>query len=121
MRNTFRVMGMLLGYVPFVWLLLFIMEVVLYSIYLGQIPYYGLRQDPYSIPQYNFLHIAEFLVLLISIPSVIVWAVVNVLGFLTFRKNYTLDKWSTWVYFIGLAGFFVFYFAFPEIFLWVRD
>lgn len=118
--KTIKVIHSILGTIPFIWLILFLIVLVTGSFSIGHMPEYGDPIDPgsFNIRSLSFMH---FVFYILSFISFFLWIIITTIVLMFFRKKIYLQKIPTVLFITGVAGFFIFKYAFTDNFLWVFD
>lgn len=117
--KALKIIHSILGIIPFLWFMSFITILAIGMIKLGHVPKYGNPLDPTSLNM-NVLSVFSFLCGLCAYISFYLWIGMSLI-LLFFRSNYSFHKLNTVLFFIGVGGFFVFKYLFPDVFAWVID
>jgi hypothetical protein len=109
-----------LGLIPFVWFITFLIMLFSGISYFGYVPKEGNPVDPHKLG-------LDWLTLFITLCSVagfiafFLWIVMSIAFIIFFRKKNSFNKVTTILFVIGVSGFFIFRYIFPDVFGWVLD
>lgn len=109
-----------LAIVPFIWLLSFLYILIVGIIHFGYIPHEGNPVDPYKLGLDN-LNMFVGIMLGVSLLTTILWVLISIVCTVFLRGKFSLNKISTILFFIGVFGFLIFRYIFPDVFGWVLD
>ena len=115
-----KIIHSILAILPFVWFITFLLQLVIGIIHFKAIPKEYLFDDPSSMGL-DKLGLFSTLCILAAVPAFFLWILMSIILLIFFRKQYSFNKPATILFFIGVAGFFIFRDGFPEVFGWVLD
>lgn len=118
--KSFRAIHTVLGIIPFLWLISFLLVLMIGTIKLGYIPEYGDHIDPYAL-NLHLLSLIHFWLYVLSIFAFFLWLAGTAVIMVFFGKKGYLNILSTALFITGTAGFFIFKYGFREYFAWVFD
>lgn len=116
----FRILHKIFGVIPFVWFSVFLMILMIGIFKLRSLPKYGYSDDPNSLG-IDLLSRIHLISAVSAYVAYYLWLVFTICWIAFFKKKFFIHKPSTILFFIGISGFFVFKYFFPEIFKWVMD
>ena len=115
--KAIKLFHIILGSIPFAWLISFLLMLIIGTIHFGYIPRYGNIVDPYSLGL-GWINIIEVALFFLSFLSFFLWPIFSAILF--FNKE-ALSKISIIMYLVGVSSFFIFKYIFTSAFEWVMD
>jgi len=109
-----------LAIIPFAWFVCFLIILFAGIIHFGYVPKEGNPVDPYKLG-------LDWLSMILTICSVgaymafYLWTAMSLIFMAFFRSKKLLNRNTTILFTIGVAGFFLFKYLFPDVFGWVLD
>jgi hypothetical protein len=116
--KIFKILHSILGIIPFLWFLAFLMIILLGTIKLGYVPKYGNIIDPYAL-KIGAITKAHFFLGISALLAFYIWLVMSAIFF--FIKGFSFNKITTILFFVGVIGYLTFKYLFPNVFAWVMD
>jgi hypothetical protein len=115
-----RIVHTVLGIIPFVWFVTFLLIFTIGAIHLGYIPEYGNAADPDSL-NIGLLSGIHFALFLSGSLAFFIWVMLTIVLLIFFRKRISINRSSTILFSIGIIGFLIFKYILTASFLWVFD
>jgi len=109
-----------LGIIPFIWFVSFLLILLIGIFHFGYIPKYGNSVDPYALNLRN-LSLFSFLCGFLAYIAFYTWIGMSIIFLLFFKKKFSFNKTTTILFIIGVLGFFIFKYLFSDVFAWVID
>lgn len=117
---TIKVLHTVIGFIPFVWLVVFLTILGVGTISLGYIPEYGNKIDPSAL-SLDFLGYFNFIFWVLGFIGFWFWIVLTMVMIVFFKVKITTIKTSTIFFIVGATGYFLFNNVYTANFLWVFD
>lgn len=106
------------GIIPFIWFSCFLLILTIGIVHFGYVPKEGNPVDPYKLGL-DWLSIIITIFSFIAYISFYLWILISIIILL--KREKLFNKISTILFIIGVSGFFIFKYLFPEVFGWVLD
>ncbi len=103
----------IISLIPFIWFVTFLIQVLIGIIHFKTIPREYVQTDPYSIGLLG-LNYFSIILLMLSFLAVPAWFIISILILVINKKSF--PKISSLLFAIGVAGYFLFAFEFPDVF-----
>jgi|SRR6185437_351102 len=115
-----RILYIILGIIPFAWLLNFLLILLLGAVKIWRLPKYGDFLDPWATVSHALIF-SEAILFFIGFLDIFMFptATIGLLFEKEFKENYHFLPLILFV--TGVAGFFVLKYCFPLQFAWVLD
>jgi hypothetical protein len=115
-----KLLHKVLGVIPFIWFISFLLILLIGTINLGYVPKYGNLIDPYAL-NIDILSSLHVFCAFLAYIAFYLWLTLSAIFLVFFKKEFSLNKLSTVLFIIGVVGFFIFKYIFTDVFLWVVD
>lgn len=115
-----RLFHSILGIIPFIWFLSFLLILTMGIIHIGYVPKYGNPIDPYAL-NLDVISYLHFIFGLCAYLAFYLWIGMSIILVIFFKKKFSFHRASTILFIIGVSGFFIFRYIFPDVFGWILD
>jgi hypothetical protein len=115
-----KLLHIILGIIPFLWLISFLVILTIGTIHFGYIPKAGNPVDPYALGLDSINRFEVGLVLL-SFIAFFLYIPLTILLYILSKQKANPNNLSLILFTIGVGGFLIFRYIFTDVFLWVAD
>lgn len=118
--KSLKVLYVVFGFLPAVWLVAFLAVVSVATVKLGGVPHYGQSPVPASLGLESYTYMT-MMIGVMALLSVVVWPVLTLITFLLPYRNEVITRRPFILFVIGAAGYWIFKWWLPEVFMWVAN
>jgi hypothetical protein len=116
--KSLKVLYIVLGFLPSVWLVSFLAVISIASLKLGTIPHYLQNPDPASIGLAPYAYMT-LMIGVMALLAFFVWPVLTLILFLLPYRKEIITSRPFVMFVVGTAGYWIFKLWLTEVFLWV--
>lgn len=118
--KSMKVLYVVLGFLPAVWLVAFLAVVAAASFKLGGLPHYVQSPGPASLGLDSYTYMT-MMIGVMALLSVIVWPVLTLILFLLPYRNEVITRRPFILFVMGAAGYWILKLWLPDVFMWVAN
>lgn len=118
MRLT-KLIHSFLGVIPFIWFITFLIMLFIGISHFGFVPKEGNPVDPYKLGL-DWLSVVITICSAFAYIAFFLWIGLGI-TIIFLRKKGSFNKTTTILFIIGVSGFLIFKYLYPEVFGWVLD
>ncbi len=118
--KSLKVLYIVLGYLPTVWLISFLAVISFATLKLGTIPSFMHSPDPARIGMESYTYMT-LMIGVMALLAVIVWPVLTLVVYFLPYRDVVITRRPFSFFVLGAAGYWVFRLWFTDVFLWIAN